>query len=187
MRSVNFTLFWFFVAPALTAAQTDNGLGLPPVPVPATNPQSEAKIALGDRLFHETRFSSTGAVSCSTCHDAKKAFTDSPLATSECIHKLRGTRNAPTVINAAYNVTQFWDGRSPDLEDQAQHPFVNPLEMGLPDHEPILKLVRSDPEYANTFKQAFGIEPASISMQQVTQAISAFERTLVAGNSPFDR
>ena len=187
MRSLNFSLCLLFTLPLLGRAQTDDSLGLPPMPVPATNPQTEAKIALGDRLFHETRFSSTGAVSCSTCHDAKKAFTDSPLVTSEGINKLHGTRNAPTVINAAFNETQFWDGRSPDLEDQAQHPFVNPVEMGLPDHEPILKIVRSDPDYANAFKTVFGIEPAAITIQHVTQAIAAFERTVVAGNSAFDR
>ena len=187
MRSLNFSLCLLFTLPLLGRAQTDDSLGLPPMPVPATNPQTEAKIALGDRLFHETRFSSTGEVSCSTCHDAEKAFTDSPLVTSEGINKLHGMRNAPTVINAAFNETQFWDGRSPDLEDQAQHPFVNPVEMGLPDHEPILRVVRSDPEYANAFKSVFNVEPADITMVHVTQAIAAFERTVVAGNSPFDR
>jgi cytochrome c peroxidase len=107
MRSFTFSLILLFTVTPLSASQTNSSLGLPPLPVPETNPQTEAKIALGDRLFHETRFSSTGEVSCSTCHDAKKAFTDSPLATSEGINKLRGTRNAPTVINAAFNETQF--------------------------------------------------------------------------------
>ena len=69
-------------------------------------------------------------MSCSTCHDAAKARTDSPLVTSLGIDDLTGTRNAPTVLNAAFNKTQFWDGRSPSLEDQAQHPFINPVEMG---------------------------------------------------------
>ena len=129
------------------AAPVATPLGLPPVPIPANNPMTPAKIALGDKLFNDKRFSSTGEVSCATCHDPDKAFTDSPLKTSEGINKLTGTRNAPTVVNAAYFKSMFWDGRSPDLEDQAQHPFVNPVEMGLPDHEPILKIVRTDPEY----------------------------------------
>lgn len=162
-------------------------LGLPPVPVPAHNPQSEAKVALGKKLFHETRFSSTGEVSCATCHDATKAFTDSPLAVSEGIRKLTGTRNAPTVINAAYMTTQFWDGRSPDLEDQALHPFVNPVEMGLKNHDPILKLVRKDKDYSAAFREVFGKSGDAITMKEVTQAIAAFERTIVSGNSPFDR
>ena len=89
-------------------------LGLPPVPIPKDNPQSPEKIALGDKLFNDKRFSSTGEVSCATCHDPNKAFTDSPLVTSEGINKLTGTRNAPTVINAAYYKLFFWDGRSLD-------------------------------------------------------------------------
>jgi len=162
-------------------------LGLPPVPVPAGNPQTPEKIALGDKLFNDQRFSATGDVSCATCHDAEKAFTDSPLSVSEGINKLTGTRNAPTVVNAAYNQTQFWDGRSPDLEDQALHPFTNPVEMALPNHEPLLAIVRGDPEYVDAFEAVFGVKAAAITMTEVTQAIAAFERTQIAGNSPFDR
>jgi cytochrome c peroxidase len=166
-------------------------LGLPPVPIPADNPQTPEKIALGKKLFDDKRFSSTGQVSCATCHDEKKAFTDSPLKTSEGIakagKKLTGTRNAPTVVNAAYFDAQFWDGRSASLEDQSQHPFVNPVEMGLKDHQPILKIVRSDPEYVKAFDQVFGKKGVQITMREVQQAIGAFERTQIAGDSPFDR
>jgi cytochrome c peroxidase len=173
--------------PAATAGEAGPSLGLPPVPIPADNPQTPEKIALGDKLFHDKRFSKTGEVSCSTCHDNDKAFTDSPLRFSEGINKLNGTRNAPTVVNAAYFGTQFWDGRSPDLEDQALHPFVNPVEMGLPDHEPILALVREDPEYVDAFGKVFGKHGMEVTMLEVTDAIAAFERTIVAGDSPFDR
>lgn len=169
------------------AASGGPSLGLPPVPIPAGNPQSDAKVELGKKLFEDKRFSSTGEVACATCHDAKKAFTDGPLKVSEGIKKLQGTRNAPTVINSAYMRKMFWDGRSPDLEDQALHPFVNPVEMGLPSHEPILKVVRRDREYAKAFKEVFGKSGGDITMAEVTQAIAAFERTVVAGNSPFDR
>jgi cytochrome c peroxidase len=162
-------------------------LGLPPVPVPEDNPQTAEKIALGDKLFNDKRFSSTGEVSCATCHDPEKAFTDSPLKTSEGVNKLTGTRNAPTVVNAAYMNTQFWDGRSPSLEDQALHPPVNPVEGGLADHEPILEIVRTDPEYVKAFEGVFGKTGEGITMDEVTKAIAAFERTQVAGNSPFDR
>lgn len=161
--------------------------GLPPVPVPDDNPQTPEKIALGDKLFHDKRFSTTGEVSCATCHDREKAFTDSPLSVSEGIDGRTGTRNAPTVINAAYGGTMFWDGRSPDLEDQALHPFVNPVEMGLEDHEPILEIVRSDPEYIAAFDVVFGKRGDDVTMREVTLAIAAFERTVVAGDSPFDR
>jgi cytochrome c peroxidase len=162
-------------------------LGLPPVPIPADNPMTPEKIALGDKLFHDTRFSSTGEVSCATCHDKAKAFTDGPLKVSEGINKLTGTRNAPTALNAAYMKTQFWDGRSPSLEDQALHPPINPVEMGLKNHQPILDIVRSDPEYLTAFETVFGIKGSETTMDQVTKAIAAFERTLVFGNSPFDR
>ena len=161
-------------------------LGLPPVPVPADNPITPDKVKLGDKLFHDTRFSSTGEVSCATCHEKAKGFTDG-LPVSEGINKLRGTRNAPTVINAAYLHTQFWDGREPSLEAQSAGPFVNPVEMALPNHEPILKIVRTDPEYMDLFQKVFAKTGNRITMKEVEQAIASFERTLIAGNSPFDR
>jgi cytochrome c peroxidase len=162
-------------------------LGLPEVPVPANNPQTPEKIALGSRLFNDVRFSATGDVSCATCHAAEKAFTDSPLSVSEGINKLTGTRNAPTVVNAAYNKTQFWDGRSPDLEDQALHPFLNPVEMALPNHNPLLAIIRHDDDYVRMFRVVFNVRPRDITMKEVTMAIAAFERTQVSGNSRFDR
>jgi cytochrome c peroxidase len=154
-------------------------LGLPPVPIPADNPITPEKVALGDKLFNDKRFSANGEVSCATCHDAATGLTDSPLKTSEGVRKLTGTRNAPTVANAAYFTRQFWDGRSPDLEDRAKHPFVNPVEMALPSHEPILQIVRTDPEYVKMFRAAFGKDPVAIVMADVQKAIATFERTLV--------
>ena len=109
------------------------------------------------------------------------------MVTSEGINKLTGTRNAPTVINAAYYRLFFWDGRSVDLEDQAQHPIVNPVEMGLVNHEPVLKVVRSDPEYVAAFRAVFNKEPAQVTLREVQQAIASFERTILSGDSPFDR
>ncbi len=162
-------------------------LGLPPVPIPEDNPQTPEKIALGDKLFNEKRFSTTGDIGCFTCHDPVKAFTDTPLKVSEGIEKKTGTRNSPTVINSAYFTSQFWDGRSPDLEDQSQHPFINPVEHGLKDHEPILEIVRTDPEYVAAFKEVFGKTGKQITMTEVKQAIASFERTIISGNSPFDR
>ncbi len=170
-----------------SAKDNDTPLGLPPIPIPQDNPQTPAKIALGDILFHDQRFSATGEVSCSTCHLVEKAFTDSPLKVSEGINKLTGTRNAPTVLNAVYMKKMFWDGRSPDLEDQALHPFLNPVEMGLTDHQPILEIVRTDPEYREAFAAVFDKSGEGITMKEVTQAIASFERAQVFGNTPFDR
>lgn len=162
-------------------------LGLPEITYPKDNPQTPEKIALGEVLFNDKRFSTTKEVSCSTCHLPEKAFTDSPLQVSEGINKLTGTRNAPTVLNSVYASTFFWDGRSPSLEEQALHPFLNPVEMGLKDHQPILDIVRSDPDYQRQFKAVFGKMGEAITMTEVTQAIAAFERTVISGNSPFDR
>jgi cytochrome c peroxidase len=175
-------LIFFFGLPALAAPP----LGLPPVPIPADNPQTPEKIALGDKLFFDKRFSTTKEVNCATCHKKEQAFTDN-LAVSEGINQLTGTRNAPTVINAAYMTTQFLDGREPSLEAQSAQPFVNPVEMGLENHDPILKIVRSDPEYIDLFKKAFGKTGEHVTMKEVKQAIAAFERTIIAGDSPFDR
>lgn len=161
-------------------------LGLPDVPIPKNNPQTAEKIELGEKLFHDKRFSSTGTVSCATCHEAKKAFTDR-LRVSEGINKLTGTRNAPTVINAAYFETLFWDGREPSLERQSTQPFLNPVEMNLKDHQPILDVVHTDPEYVSAFKTVFGTAGKQVTMQQVSMAIASFERTLISGDSPFDR
>jgi cytochrome c peroxidase len=174
------------VATLVTCVAFAAPLGLPPVPVPADNPITREKVTLGDKLFHDNRFSKTGEVSCATCHDKEKSFTDG-LPVSEGINKLKGTRNAPTVVNAAYLHTQFWDGREPTLEAQSAQPFLNPVEMALPSHEPILKIVRTDKEYVDLFKKAFAKTGNQITMKEVEQALAAFERTLVAGNSPFDR
>jgi len=108
-------LLYALLLASLAGSAQGAPLGLPEVPVPADNPQTADKIKLGDKLFHDTRFSTTGEVSCSTCHAREKGFTDQ-LRVSEGINKLTGTRNAPTVINAAYMQTQFWDGREPDLD-----------------------------------------------------------------------
>jgi cytochrome c peroxidase len=161
-------------------------LGLPQVPIPADNPQTPAKIALGKRLFEDKRFSADGTVSCANCHDPAKAFADG-LPIAEGIKKLKGTRNAPTVIDAAYYEAQFWDGRRPSLEEQAKDPFLNPVEQGLTSHEPILETIRKDPSYPTAFRNVFGIEAKDITIDHVVKAIASFERTVISGDSPLDR
>jgi len=172
---------------AVDSATPAPPLGLPPVPIPADNPQTPEKIALGERLFNDKRFSATGEIGCVSCHDPSKAFSDSPKPVSEGINALRGTRNAPTVVNAAYYASQFWDGREPTLEAQSRQPFVNPVEGGLADHGPILDIVRNDPDYVKALNEVFGVAPEQITMEHVSKAIASFERTLIAGDSPFDR
>jgi cytochrome c peroxidase len=165
-------------------------LGLPPVPVPEDNPQSPEKIALGKRLYEDKRFSADGTVSCSNCHDPAKAFADG-LPVAEGIKKLKGTRNSPTVINAAYYTSQFWDGRRASLEEQAKDPFVNPIEHGLGQaqgfHQFIVNVIRKDSDYCDQFKQVFGVERDGITIDHAVKAIGSFERTVISGDSPFDR
>lgn len=161
-------------------------LGLPPVPIPENNPQTPEKIALGDKLYHDARFSADGKVSCATCHAREKGFTDN-LQVSKGFNDLTGTRNAPTVINAAYYTSQFWDGREPDLESQSKQPPVNPVEGGLKNHEPIIEVIRGDKDYTTAFKQVFNVNVDDITMDHVSMAIASFERTIIAGDSPFDK
>ena len=148
---------------------------------PPSNPQTPGKIALGEKLFDDKRFSSHGrGEPARPATIRKKAFTDSPLVDLRGINKLTGTRNAPTVVNAAYFTLFFWDGRSADLEDQAQHPFLNPVEMGLPNHDPVLKIVRTDPAYVAGVPQVFGKSGRADHDEGGQQAIASFERTISA-------
>lgn len=174
------------IAGATALPASEPPLGLPPVPIPADNPQTPAKVALGKRLYEDKRFSSDGTVSCATCHDPAKAFADG-LPVAEGVGKQKGTRNSPTVLNAVYYTAQFWDGRRATLEEQAKDPLVNPVEHGLKDHGPILEVIRSDPSYLGEFREVFGVEPDKLTIDHVVKAIASFERTVVSGDSPFDR
>jgi len=158
-------------------------LGLPPIPVPPDNPPTRETIELGKRLYYDTALSADDTVSCATCHHPDAGFAD-PKPVSIGVGGKTGTRNSPTVINAAYYTTQFWDGREPTLEKQAEGPVQNPVEMAHTLDSMVKKLSR-DESYAKQFEAAFG--PGSITADKVTKAIAAFERTVVAGNSPFDR
>ncbi|MHB8473422.1 MAG: cytochrome-c peroxidase [Gammaproteobacteria bacterium] len=161
-------------------------LGLPPVVAPADNPTNAAKIVLGKALFFDKRLSADGTIRCASCHDAKRAFTDGN-AVSKGIHGARGTRNAPSLLNVAYATTLFWDGRRNSLEDQANDPFVNPIEHGLGSTDAVVRVVRGDAQYREQFARAFGIVPTQITMAHVVKAIASFERSLISADAPFDR
>ncbi len=164
----------------------DNTLGLPLLKIPANNPQTEEKIALGRAFFNDSRFSTDGSISCASCHQQDKAFTDG-LSVAVGINGQTGTRNAPTVVNAAFFETQFLDGRKNQLEDQALDPFLNPIEHGLENNQKILEVVLNDNSYKNALQKIFNISEASITVQHIAKAIASFERTLIAGNSAFDQ
>jgi len=156
---------------------------LPPVPVPPDNPQTSAKILLGKKLYFDTRLSKDNTISCATCHDPALGWSDAG-PTSAGINNQLGGRRSPPVSNSAYNLLQFWDGRSPSLEEQAKGPIENPIEMGNT-HTAMIQSVNGVPGYQEEFKQVFGSSP--ITVDQVAQAIAAFERTVVTTDSPFDR
>jgi cytochrome c peroxidase len=169
-----------------SGALADKNLGLPPLTVPADNPQTPEKIALGRLLFNDKRFSANGSVSCASCHQADKAFADGlPVAIG--INGQAGTRNTPTVINAAFYQTQFLDGRANNLEGQALGPFVNPIEHGLTSHQVIIDVIRQDADYIKQFNTVFNVPADAVTIDHVVKAIASYERTLVSGDSPFDR
>ncbi|HEC17779.1 MAG TPA: c-type cytochrome [Gammaproteobacteria bacterium] len=161
-------------------------LGLPEVTVPADNPQSAAKIELGKQLFFDKRLSADGTVSCASCHQPERAFTDG-RPTAVGIRGQVGPRNAPTVLNAAFYTSLFHDGRADSLETQALGPLTNPIEHGLKNTQPILALLRNDPDYRRLFQSAFGEAPEKAQPEHIGKAIASYERTLVCGNTPFDR
>jgi cytochrome c peroxidase len=151
--------------------------------IPADNAQTPAKIALGERLFFDGRLSADGTVACSTCHDPARGFTDG-RATSVGIKGRVGQRNAPTILNALYNKTQFWDGRVKTLEEQAALPIVNSIEMGQATLDAAVASIAADPGYRAAFENVFGRAPSG---PDLLRAIASYERTQVSFDSPFDR
>src|SRR5467141_3285152 len=141
-----------------------------------------ARVALGQKLFFEPRLSGDGTVACATCHDPAQAFTDGrPVSVG--IHGRAGQRNAPTVLNALYNKTQFWDGRVNTLEQQAALPITNPFEMGSASIGDAVSRISGDKDYQTQFMQAFGRD---VNEQDMLSAIAEYERTLASFDSPFD-
>jgi cytochrome c peroxidase len=165
------------------AATLQVPLGLLPVQFPKDNPYSPEKAELGRLLYYDNRLSADGSVSCGSCHHSTKAYTDNaPVSTG--IKGQKGGRSAPTVINRAYSMAQFWDGRAASLEEQAIGPMANPIEMGNT-HDAVVANLRKIPGYRALFLKVFGTEDFTI--DHVAKAIATFERTVLSGNSPYDR
>ncbi|MBN8472985.1 cytochrome-c peroxidase [Corallococcus exiguus] len=151
--------------------------------VPKGSEPTPERVALGEKLFREKRLSVDNTVACMTCHEPELGFTDGkPL--SEGVKQQKVARNSPTVLNALFNATQFWDGRAATLEDQAKLPILNPREMGMPDPDTVMKKVRGIPEYVTDFQKVFGREP---SFDDLAVAIAAFERMQFSGDARFDK
>jgi cytochrome c peroxidase len=178
--------FWFLVLAIAVAQSAAAWDALPDAaPTPVGNPSTPAKVELGKMLYFDPRFSSTGTVSCFSCHNVMEGG-DDHRPVSIGVHGEKGGRNAPTVFNAAFQSVQFWDGRAATLEDQAKGPVINPVEMGMPDLSAVIARIRAIPGYAPYFDAAFG-SGDNVTMDNAARAIAAYERSLITPNSPYDK
>lgn len=154
-------------------------------PIPSDNPQTIEKVKLGQMLFFDPRISSNGTVSCNSCHNVMGSGTDNRAFSMGFNGKLGG-RSSPTVWNAAFFSVQFWDGRARTLEEQAKGPMTNPVEMGMTDHDAVIRRISKIPGYQKAFAAAFR-EEKPLTIENAAKAIASYERTLITPGSPFDR
>src|SRR5882672_8072820 len=151
--------------------------------IPAGNELTADRIALGRKLYFDTRLSKDGTLACATCHDVSRGFTDHRNV-SEGIGDHLGRRSSPTTMNAALMQSMFWDGRAASLEEQAKLPISNPIEIGHPEAASAMAAVNTDHAYQGLFQKAYGRTP---NYEDLGRAIASFERTLIFLDAPFDR
>lgn len=166
----------------LGQADSAEPLGLPPVVHPKDNPSTPEKVALGKQLFFDTRLSLDHTISCASCHDPAKGFSNGDQFASGVGGK-KGGRNSPTVINSAFQKFQFWDGRANTLEEQALGPMQNPIEMNMKLDE-ILERLNKIEGYKQQFQKVFGTD---VTADSLAKAIAAYERTVLSGDAPYDK
>lgn len=169
-------------AGAAIQAQDEAPLGLPRVKHPKDNPSTPEKIALGKQLYFDPRLSLDNTVSCATCHDPQKGWSNGE-AVATGVGGLKGGRSSPTIINSAYGRMQFWDGRAKDLEEQALGPIQNPIEMTM-SLDKVVERLNQIPGYKQQFQDIFGTDVTS---DGIAYAIAAYERTVLSGDAPYDR
>jgi cytochrome c peroxidase len=176
LRILVVALLGLVASPATWAAE-------PIQPIPAAKVKNAAMVELGKKLYFDPRLSKSGFISCNSCHNLSMGGTDN-LKTSIGHNWQQGPINSPTVLNSSMNLAQFWDGRAKDLKAQAGGPIANPGEMAFT-HELAVDVLNSIPAYKAEFKKVFKKDAATIDM--VTDAIAAFEETLVTPDSRFDK
>ena len=154
-------------------------------PAPPDNPFSDAKAALGEKLFNDPKLSRSGQIACASCHEADMAFADGRRV-SFGHDRQSGRRNAPSLVMSGYSPALFWDGRGGGLEQQAMHPIIDPVEMAF-DIEQLLQRLNADAAYREQFAQVFGAGP--ITTERTGQALATFQRTLVSAtrNTAFEQ
>ncbi|MES2572623.1 MAG: cytochrome c peroxidase, partial [Verrucomicrobiota bacterium] len=177
-----------FVEPALADATPaallrqlgSTVIGVLPEKMPGSEKDTPAMIELGRQLYFDVRLSANNSQSCNTCHavDRKLGGVDNE-ATSLGAFGKRGGRNSPTVLNAGFHATQFWDGRAGDLVAQAKGPILNPIEMGMPSEQAVVDKLAAIAQYREAFAQTFTGDSTSLSYENIARAIAAFERTLI--------
>ena len=150
---------------------------------PSDNPITDAKAKLGDMIFDEKRVSSDNSVACNTCHSPRNGFT-THTAASRGVGDQIGKRNAPSILNAMFYKSMFWDGRAATLEEQATLPILNPVEMGQKDPKDVVAKLSAIPEFVEAFQKVFGRPP---NWEDMGKALGAFERTRLSTEAPFDR
>ncbi len=165
----------------------------PPVPLfsaeviqsftPSNNPLTDAKAKLGDMIFDEKRVSADNTVACNTCHSPRNGFT-THTAASRGVGDQIGKRNAPSILNAMFYKSMFWDGRAATLEEQATLPILNPVEMGQKEPKDVVAKLAAIPEIVDAFQKVFGRPP---NWEDMGKALAAFERTRLSSEAPFDR
>lgn len=175
-----------FNAGGVSMVRAADAYEFPKVPVPANNPMTPAKIALGKQIYFDPRISLSGTVSCDTCHNVAGNGTDNLPLSFGVFGRVDTPRNTPTVFNAAFNTVQFWDGRAKSLEEQAKGPIQNPVEMGMPTGDAVVKRLEQIPGYRKEFAQVFGGKDP-LTFDNVVAAIATFERTLITPDSPYDQ
>jgi len=164
------------------SAQDDTPLGLKKVAWPEDNKHTAEKFALGKQLYFDKRLSKDDTISCASCHDPKKGWSNGE-AFATGVRGQKGGRSSPTIINSAYQDLQFWDGRAQALEGQALGPIQNPIEMDMPLEEVVAKLNKIE-GYKKQFQKVFGTDVTS---EGISKSIAAFERTVLSGGAPYDR
>jgi cytochrome c peroxidase len=145
---------------------------------------AKEKATLGEKLFFDKRLSADGTVSCATCHDPASAFSGRDAVTTGVSNE-KGLRNAPTLLNSVARTSYFWDGRAATLEEQAKQPLLNTNEMGMKTEAALVQRLSAIDAYRRGFRRVFPRE--GITLDTISKAIAAYERTLISRNSPFDR
>jgi len=158
---------------------------LPPSSDNPENPITAEKVKLGQILYFDKRLSKDESVSCNSCHDLNTYGVDNQ-PTSAGVGGQTGDRNSPTVLNAAFHFTQFWDGRAKDVEEQAGGPILNPIEMAMPDQEAVINRLKGIKGYQELFAAAFPGQEQPITYENLSKAIAVFERKLITP-SRFDQ